>query len=139
ATKYLEQKLEKGMPSAVTDAYLLQPVVSMLGSLTLEEICNDTVAPFVAARKADGIKNKSINNALGCINRILKLANTKWRHEDTTRPWLATPMSLDLLSLEDQRPPRPITWSEQRTLFEHLPPHLADMALFVLNTGVRKN
>lgn len=139
ATKYLEQKLEKGMPSAETDAYLLEPLVGMLGSLTLDEICNEAVAPFIAARRADGIKSKSINNALGCVNRILKLANTKWRHPGTSRPWLMTPMSLDMLSLDDQRPPRPITWAEQRALFDHLPEHLADMALFVLNTGLRKN
>lgn len=139
STKYLEQKLEKGMPSAETDAYLLAPVVEMLGSLTLEEICNDTVEPFIQARREQDIKNKSINNALSCINRICKLAATKWRHTGTTHPWLATLATLDLLDLEDQRPPRPITWSEQRSLFEHLPPHLANMAEFVLNSGVRKN
>tara|TARA_R110000851_G_scaffold333531_2_gene514939 strand:+ start:17007 stop:18227 length:1221 start_codon:yes stop_codon:yes gene_type:complete len=139
AAKYLEQKVEKGMPSAETDAYLLEPVIEMLGSLTLEEICNDTIAPFIQARRAKGIKNKSINNALSCINRICKLANTKWRHPGTTYPLLATPVTIDMLDLADQRPPRPITWSEQKTLFEHLPPHLSDMALFVLNTGARKS
>lgn len=139
ATKYLEQKEERGMPSAETDAYLLEPLVQMLGSLTLEEICNDTVAPFIAARRNAGIKNKSINNALSCLNRICTLAHTKWRHKGTAQPVLAAPMSIDLLDLHDQRPPRPITWSEQRTLFEHLPAHLASMALFTLNTGARKN
>ncbi len=139
ATKYLEQKEARGMPSAETDAYLLTPMVQMLGSLTLEEICNDSVAPFIAARRNEGIKNKSINNALSCLNRICTLAHTKWRHKGSGQPVLVVPMSVDLLDLNDQRPPRPITWSEQRTLFEHLPAHLASMALFTLNTGVRKN
>ncbi len=139
ATKYLEQKEERGMPSVETDAYLLEPMVQMICSLTLEEICSDTVAPFIAARREAGIKNKSINNALSCLNRICRLAHTKWRHKGSTHPVLGVPMSIDLLDLSDQRPPRPITWSEQRTLFEHLPAHLASMALFTLNTGVRKN
>lgn len=138
ATRYLQEKLDKAMPSAATDAYLLMPVVEHLGSLTLEEIGDDTVAPFIAARRADGIKNKSINNALAIINRICKLANSRWRHPDR-RPWLSVPARVELLDLADRRLPRPISWQEQRTLLEHLPAHLVDMALFCLSSGVRKN
>lgn len=38
-----------------------------------------------------------------------------------------------------QREPRPISWAEQRKPFELLPPHLKQMCLFTLNTGVRDN
>jgi integrase len=44
---------------------------------------------------------------------------------------------ITMLPLTDQRPPRPIMWTEQKQLMEALPRHLADMALFNLNTGVR--
>ena len=39
--------------------------------------------------------------------------------------------------LGHQREPRPISWGEQRKLLPLLPDHLARMALFTLNTGVR--
>lgn len=138
ATRYLQEKLEQAMPSAATDAYLLLPVVQQLGALTLEEIGDDTVAPFIAARRAEGIKNKSINNALAIINRICTLATTRWRHPNR-RPWLSAPARVELLDLADRRLPRPISWQEQLTLLEHLPAHLVDMALFCLASGARKN
>ncbi|MDP3211954.1 tyrosine-type recombinase/integrase [Methylotenera sp.] len=42
-----------------------------------------------------------------------------------------------MLPLDDVRQPRPISWSEQRTLLPRLPAHLQRMVLFNLNTGVR--
>lgn len=38
---------------------------------------------------------------------------------------------------EHPRSPYPITWEEQDALFRELPPHLARMALFTINTGLR--
>ena len=42
-----------------------------------------------------------------------------------------------MLDLKDARPPKPISWAQQRVLLPHLPSHCAEMALFVLNTGAR--
>jgi integrase len=36
-----------------------------------------------------------------------------------------------------KRKPYPISWDEQGRLFRELPPHLATMALFAVNTGCR--
>ena len=38
---------------------------------------------------------------------------------------------------DNPRSPYPITWREQDALFRRLPPHLARMALFAVNTGLR--
>jgi integrase len=38
----------------------------------------------------------------------------------------------------DKRDPYPLSWEEQRLLFSELPIHLADMALFKVNTGTRE-
>jgi hypothetical protein len=38
---------------------------------------------------------------------------------------------------ENPRSPYPITWEEQDALFHRLPPHLARMTLFTINTGLR--
>ncbi|HYS14219.1 MAG TPA: tyrosine-type recombinase/integrase, partial [Burkholderiaceae bacterium] len=49
------------------------------------------------------------------------------------------PLLTMLPLLGHQREPRPISWEEQRRLLPALPAHLARMALFMLNTGVRDN
>jgi len=38
----------------------------------------------------------------------------------------------------DARKPYPLSWEEQTRLFKELPPHLARMALFKVNTGTRE-
>ena len=37
----------------------------------------------------------------------------------------------------EKRQPYPLTWHEQSSLFSGLPKHLAEMALFAVNTGCR--
>ena len=37
------------------------------------------------------------------------------------------------------RAPYPLAWDEQRLLFSWLPKHLAEMALFKVNTGTRES
>lgn len=89
-------------------------------------------------RKKQGCKNKTINNSLAIVRRICNLAATEWRL-DNGLTWLAVAPTITLLDLSDQRPPRPITWEEQRILMPKLPAHLARMVLFDINTGVREN
>lgn len=134
AIYYLEQK--QGMPSMETDAYLLKEVVRQCGSLTIDQIHNDTLKPFILARRAQGMKSKTINNALSVVRRICVLAASEWRLPNGLH-WLDRAPLIRMLPLTDQRPPRPISWCEQDKLLSVLPPHLSDMALFVLNTGLR--
>ena len=42
-----------------------------------------------------------------------------------------------LLANTDKRKPYPLSWEEQTLLFQSLPDHLAQMALFAVNTGCR--
>jgi integrase len=139
ATRYLEEKEAKNMPSAETDAYLLLPVVQRLGSLTLQDICDETLAGFIRERKRQGIKNKTLNNTLSIVGRILRLAATQWRFPENRLTWLESAPKITMLDLSDQRAPQPITWAEQKLLMQHLPTHLVDMAMFCLNSGARKN
>jgi integrase len=68
---------------------------------------------------------------------VLVLAARLWRDE-YGRPWLAqAPLIQQLRS--DARKPYPISCEEQSRLLAKLPRHLADMALFALNTGCREN
>ena len=120
-----------------TEIILLQSAMPHIGQLTLAQVHDGTLAPYVAERKQAGRKNKTINLALGVVRRILNLAATSWRDDDG-RTWLETAPKITMLPLVGhQREPAPISWAQQRTLLPLLPDHLARMALFTLNTGVR--
>lgn len=135
AAKYLLDHQDK--VSLQTDIYLLEKLMPFIGKLTLDQIHDQTLAAYVKQRKDEGRSHKTINLGLGIVRRILNLAARKWRDEDG-RTWLETPPLLTMLPLIGfQREPRPITWAEQRRLLPYLADHLAQMALFDLNTGAR--
>lgn len=134
AAKYLQTHQHKA--TVESDIYHLKAVMPYIGHLSLDQIHNGTLQPFVEDRKAEGRKNKTINHSLAIVRRILNLAARDWRDENGMT-WLLTPPMITLLKLTDQRPPRPIMWDEQRRLLPALPDHLAAMVLFVLNTGCR--
>ena len=135
AAHYLMTNREKA--SLETEAFLLKSIMPFIGQLELAQIHDATLAPYVVARKKEGRANKTINLALGVVRRILNLAATTWRDEDG-RTWLDAAPKITLLPLVGhQREPSPISWSQQRKLLPQLPDHLARMALFILNTGVR--
>lgn len=123
--------------SIETEIHLLKTVMPTIEALELHQVHDATLAPYVAARLAAGRSHKTVNLALGVVRRILNLAATSWRDE-SGRTWLQQAPKLTMLPLVGhQREPRPITWGEQRRLLPLLPDHLARMALFTLNTGVR--
>jgi len=55
-------------------------------------------------------------------------------------PWLrqAPPRLTRLSTAVHQAKPYPLRWTEQDALFKLLPRHLADAALFAVNTGCRE-
>jgi integrase len=93
--------------------------------------------PFIEARRKQGIKTKSINLALGVVRHILNLAASEWLDKNNLT-WLHSPPKIKLLPVTDARKPWPLSWEEQARLFKELPPHLARMALFKVNTGTRQ-
>ena len=70
------------------------------------------------------------------VRRILNLAATEW-NDEYGMSWLALAPKMRLLPDLDKRLPHPLTWDEQECLFRALPDHLAEMALFAVNTGCR--
>ena len=135
AAKYLLDHPEK--VSLKTDIFLLESIMPYIGKLTLDQIHDGTLAPYIKKRKSDGRANKTINLGLGLVRRILNLASRSWRDE-TGKTWLdMSPLITMLPLIGHQREPRPITWEEQRRLMQLLPDRLARMTLFDLNTGAR--
>lgn len=134
AAHYLELYQDK--PSIVSEIYHLKAVMPFIGKLKLDQVHNGTLDAFRKARKAEGRKNKTINLSMSVVRRILNLAARDWRDENGIT-WLAQAPLITMMKLTDQRPPKPLMWDEQRRLLPALPDHLAEMALFDLNTGAR--
>ena len=78
----------------------------------------------------------TINHGLKIVRRVLNLAAQEWMDEYGLT-WLASAPKVKLLPDTHKRPPYPLNWEEQTKLFQRLPDHLAQMALFAVNTGCR--
>lgn len=92
---------------------------------------------FIAKRRADGVKTKTLNAALGVVRRICNLASSEWIDRQG-KTWLQAAPKIKLFAVKDARSPYPLTREEQTLLFQELPGHLACMALFKVNTGTRE-
>ncbi len=135
ATYYIEKYEEK--LSLETEIYLIEQLLPHVGDKTLDQVHDATLEPYVKTRQGEGVKAKTINLGLGVARRILNLAARSWRDDDG-KPWLKTaPPLIAMLPEDDSREPLQLTWAGQRNLLPQLPAHLARMALFDLNTGLR--
>lgn len=135
ATKYLLEHQHKA--SIADDADHLKLVCRYIGDLTLEQVHQGTLLPFIKARQTLGRKTKTINNALGVVRHVLNLAANQWIDENGLS-WVHSVPKIKLLPVHDARDPYPLSWDEQIQLFNKLPAHLKQMAIFKVNTGCRE-
>ena len=135
--RYLEEIAEKA--SAETIAMHLDQLFPFIGALELTQVHDGTLKPFIDHETGRGKAPKSVNNAIGVVSAVLNRAARVWRSEDGS-PWLRqAPPRLSRLSLKGkQARAYPLSWDEQDRLFKALPRHLADAALFAVNTGCRE-
>lgn len=138
--KYLAAPEQQAKASLALEETLIETLLPFIGELPLSSVHDDSLGPFVKARLKAGKSHKTINLALALVRRILRLAAYRWRDTVTGKTYIEQAPLLTLLPLKGhQRLPHPITWAQQRRLLPELPEHLARMALFVLNTGVRSD
>ena len=135
AIKYLDENAH--LKSITDSARHLRQLDPFIGALPLQQVHHGTLEPFIAARRKEGVKNKTINLALGVVRRVLNLAARLWR-DGNGLTWLETAPLIQMLPTTDARKPYPLSWDEQRALFKALPDHLAIMCLFKVNTGCRE-
>jgi integrase len=135
ATKYLQEGLAK--KRIRDDALHLKKLDPFIGGLELNHVHMGTLQEFIAKRRQEGVKTKTVNAALGVVRRILNLASSEWLDEKGMT-WLATAPKIKLFPVTDARSPYPLTEEEQALLVQELPDHLARMALFKVNTGCRE-
>ncbi len=134
ATRFLEENQHK--KSIRDDAALLRQLDPFIGNLTLRQVHMGSLQRFIAKRRSDGVKTRSINNALALVRHILNLAASEWRDEQGLT-WLEYAPKIKLIPVKDGRAPYPLARDEQAMLLQELPDHLARMALFKVNTGCR--
>jgi integrase len=135
ATKYLLENQHKA--SISDDANHLKLVCRYIGNLALEQVHSGSLLSFIKNRQSLGRKTKTINNALETVRHILNLAANQWMDENGLT-WLHTAPKIKLLPVHDARDPYPLSWDEQIQLFNELPEHLRQMAIFKVNTGCRE-
>jgi integrase len=101
-----------------------------LGGLMLDDIDRNRIDRLQAARKAEGAANATANRTLALLRSILTRAERDWE-------WLDRAPKVRLLP-EPKRRVRWLTEAEAARLIAELPGHLAEMAAFSLETGLRE-
>jgi integrase len=135
ASKFVAENRHKR--SLERDERALAVLDCFIGTLPLQRVHHDTFAPFIRSRLGNGRSPGTVNRDLAVVRRILNLAARLWRDE-TDRPWLTTAPLIQMLRHPHAREPYPLSVAEQRLLFSELGDHLAVMALFKVNTGLRE-
>ena len=122
--------------SLTDDVSRLKGLIPWIGHFPLDKIHMGTLRLWIEKRRASGVAIGTINNGVQVVRRILNLAASEWMDEQGLT-WLHAPAKIKLLPNRERRQPYPLSWEEQMLLFNELPGHLADMALFAVNTGCR--
>jgi integrase len=136
AARYLAQSRDKRSVDVIK--WHVQLLGCHIGTLEPQQVHDATLEPFIMNRLEHGASATTINRSLEVVRTILNRAARSYRDADG-RPWLeGMPPSITMLR-ETPRLPYPLTWMEQDDLFRRLPNHLARMALFAINTGLRES
>lgn len=132
AARYLDENQQ--LRSIERSAYALARILPELGHLSLEGIHDGTVRPYVRKR-LQSVSAGTVNKELAVLKRVLSLAARSWRTEAGMTYLNVVPLLT--AAQGDSRKPYPLTTEEEVTLLAELPGHLAAMARFALQTGVR--
>ncbi len=118
------------------DVSRLKGLLPWIATLPLDRIHRGSLQPWIDSRRRARIAVGTINHGLQIVRRITNLAAGEWV-DDQGLTWLQAAPKIKLLVNNEKRAPYPLSWAEQTALFRLLPEHLADMALFAVNTGCR--
>jgi len=129
----LENQHKRSLSSDIGRLKLLMP---WIGTVALDRIHTGTLQPWIEHRQKGDPAVGTINHGLKVVRRILNLAANEWVDEHGLT-WLLSAPRIKLLSDTNKRKPYPLNREEEARLFAALPPHLADMATFAVNTGCR--
>jgi integrase len=101
-----------------------------LADRDLETINRAVIDGITEAKQAEGCSNATVNRMLSLVRAILRKCARDWE-------WLDRAPSVRLLK-EPTRRIRFLSHEQAQALLRELPPHLQAMALFTLQTGLRR-
>jgi integrase len=116
--------------SQVADKAHLRWLDKFLNGVELEAINRDLLDRIMAARNTEGLKNSTVNRTMEVVRAVLRKAANEWE-------WLDRVPRVRMLP-EPNRRIRWLTQEEAERLIQALPVHLAAMARFSLETGLRR-
>lgn len=125
---YLSETGQKA--SSKSDQVHLKWLDRFLGSLYLDEIDRALLDQIRGAKLQEGVKPSTANRTLEVVRAVLNKAVSDWE-------WLDKAPRIRMQAEPDRRI-RWLTRDESETLLAELPPHLAAMARFALETGLRR-
>jgi integrase len=120
------------------DASLLAGLYPHLADKPLKVIDRDTLQPFLMQAKEKGLKSNTLNRYLAIVRHIQNKASREWK-QPNGEFWLKHAPHIPALKVRDARAPYTILPQEQKLLLKHMAPHLKEMVLFALNTGLRNS
>lgn len=112
------------------DIWILRGLDSQLYGVKLTDIDRDRLDAIASARLSEGVANGTVNRMLAVIRAILRRAALEWG-------WIDQAPKVRMLPVPKRRI-RFLTQEEAERLLSELPSHLADMARFSLETGLRQ-
>jgi len=127
--RYVRETKHKA--SQVSDIYHLRWLDKYLNGVELQTIKRDMLDKITAAKQAEGVENSTVNRVQEVIRAILRKACNEWE-------WLDRVPAVRMLP-EPIKRVRWLTRYQADTLITELPPHLADMVRFSLETGLRRS
>ncbi len=127
--RYLSETKHKA--SQVSDIYHLRWLDKYLNGIELQTIRRDLLDKISAEKLAQGVENSTVNRVMEVVRIILRKACNEWE-------WIDRVPAVRMLP-EPIKRVRWLTRDEADMLIADLPPHLADMARFSLETGLRRS
>ena len=127
--RYLAETSHKA--SQVSDKIHLRWLDKFLNGVSLDAINRDVLDSIMTARRAEGVKNSSVNRVMEVVRAVLRKAANEWE-------WLDRVPRVQMLPAAKRRI-RWITQDEAQRLIATLPEHLAAMVRFSLETGLRRS
>ncbi len=127
AKRWLKERGDKR--SIRDDKRFLRWFHSYLYDMELINVDKALVEKLIQLRLNEGVKNATVNRTFSLLRAILSRAKCEWE-------WLEKVPKIRILSEPPGRD-RFLSDDEVKRLFSELPPHLREMCIFALATGVR--
>jgi integrase len=127
--RYEAEKFDK--KTLNKDMYHFNLLHPFLGDTSLQCISMNDLWPFIQHRRAQGVKNSTINRSLEVVRHTLHLAKDEWLQIDQVpkiKLLKEAPLRVRFLSAD-----------ESNCLLAELPDHLSPLVQYALATGCRKS